>query len=165
MRWGVRIALVMMGACPAAGGAQPDFEARGLCAALHGVAAEARESKADRHVTIRAGRDVIWEFACQSEKSRAEGRFCDAVFKAVGLEFKHTFPWFVDTCLRRANIVPTEEITRAYVGFDGPGRIDHLAADTGRAHIDIRYVPESEPTLPEDRRDYYGRYEMVVSPR
>ncbi|MDB5708650.1 MAG: hypothetical protein JWL96_720 [Sphingomonas bacterium] len=150
---------------PSGGVAAPlDPAGRHFCLALDGLVREARRSGEVQNIGIFAGHptnpDGDWEFACSEKHGvAAQAAFCAAAMDAVGFEFKHRFPWLVDACLREAHVTPIEDIADG-AGFDVEKRIEHLSADWRGVHVEVRYTPEGGV-----RNNYWGNYDLIVSPR
>jgi hypothetical protein len=144
--------------------APPDPAGRRFCHALAGLAREARRSGEVQETRIFGGHliypDSMWEFACSQKRGvAAQSAFCTAARHAVGFEFKHRFPWLIDACLREHRVMPVED-TVDDTGSGVEKRIEHLSADWRGVHVEVRYTPEGGV-----RNNYWGNYDLTVSPR
>ena len=132
-----------------------------LCDTLSGLEKEAALSRKSARIIVFA--DEPMEFACGHAKNApAQLAFCSAAMEAVGLEFKHMFPWRVADCLRGARVHPGTKEVAQYTGTNWR-KITHLTAGwPDGVRIDIRHVPRDDAGDPSPLKGYYGRYEMVV---
>lgn len=160
--WAALAALVAVMAV--SGAAHGTSAERRFCGALDDLARAARRTGQEQKVGIYAGPladDDGLITTCSFQTGVAvQSAFCTAAAPVVGFEFKHRFPWLVDRCLRRWNVMPRKELADGGPAFGIEKRIVHLSADVARTHLDLRYALEEGATNIAN-----GTYHLAMTPR
>lgn len=131
-----------------------------ICEALSRVAGQARQTGAPQRITVFV--DTPMDSSCGLSDDVVRDGYCRVALDAIGLEFRHRYPWILANCLRAQGAKPLIETSHAYTGLKRP-RIDHLAAGLpDGVRLDLRYTPDSESGDDRFLRGYYGRYDLVA---
>lgn len=100
---------------------------------------------------------------CGDTTSGSVKRYCDEVLANTSIEFVNAYPWAIRECLKARGSIDTVTIGDGWTGLRGKRqkKITYISGELQLgAAVSMKFIPEGE----DQPNNYYGVYELVVSP-
>ncbi len=138
----------------------------GLCKALAEFADEALlTSEIQESILIK---EQPMQIGCIIETGDpAQKRYCDAVLASVGMEFTHSYPWQVRSCIRAAGGKEKTTTAPEYTGLIDRDKIISLEGVLrSGVKVEMAFTPSCETDAQMDPGGgcYWGRYRLSLTP-